>query len=131
MSTAFELNTQPRDVFGTNASRRLRRAERGPAMVYGAGKDNEALLLDHNEIMHNLNIEAFHSAIISLNTTSCPKQEIMREVILGVDAEDDTPEESRFRKKTEKDVAYFEALGKEIGKPVEFNWTLEMPDPEE
>ena len=55
----------------------------------------------------------------------------MREVILGVDAEDDTPEESRFRKKTEKDVAYFEALGKKIGKPVEFNWTLEMPDPEE
>ena len=63
--------------------------------------------------------------------TSDRMQEIMREVILGVDAEDDTPEESRFRKKTEKDVAYFEALGKEIGKPVEFNWTLELPDPEE
>ncbi len=80
MSTAFELNTQPRDVFGTNASRRLRRSERVPAMVYGAGKDNEALLLDHNEIMHNLDIEAFHSAIISLNTTSGPQQVILREV---------------------------------------------------
>ncbi|MED5408961.1 MAG: 50S ribosomal protein L25, partial [Pseudomonadota bacterium] len=80
MSTAFELNTQPRDVFGTNASRRLRRAEQVPAMIYGAGKDNEALLLDHNEIMHNLDIEAFHSAIISLNTTSGPQQVILREV---------------------------------------------------
>ena len=68
MSTAFELNTRPRDVFGTTASRRLRRSERVPAMVYGAGKDNEPLVLDHNEIMQNLGIEAFHSAIMSLNT---------------------------------------------------------------
>ena len=80
MSTAFELNTQPRDAFGTNASRRLRRSEQVPAMVYGAGKDNEALVLDHNEIMQNLGIEAFHSAIISLNTESGAQQVILREV---------------------------------------------------
>ena len=80
MSTAFELNTRPRDVFGTTASRRLRRSERVPAMVYGAGKDNEPLVLDHNEIMRNLEIEAFHSAIISLNTESGVQQVILREV---------------------------------------------------
>ena len=66
MSTDFELNTKPRDVFGTRASRRLRRLDQVPAMIYGADQNNEAVLLDHNEIMRNLGVEAFHSAIISL-----------------------------------------------------------------
>ena len=80
MSTNFELNTKPRDVFGTKASRRLRRLDQVPAMIYGANQNNEAVLLDHHEIMHNLEVEAFHSAIISLNTGSGSQQVILREV---------------------------------------------------
>jgi large subunit ribosomal protein L25 len=49
-------------------------------MVYGAGKKNERLLLDSNEIDRNLGIEAFHSAIISLKTDSVTDQVILREV---------------------------------------------------
>ena len=59
MSTDFELNTKPRDVFGTKASRRLRRLDQVPAMIYGADQNNEAVLLDHNEITRNLGVEAF------------------------------------------------------------------------
>jgi large subunit ribosomal protein L25 len=51
-----------------------------PAMIYGGDQDNEAVLLDHHEIMHNLEVEAFHSAIISLNTGSGSQQVILREV---------------------------------------------------
>jgi len=80
VSTNFELNAKARDVFGTNASRRLRRLEQVPAMIYGGDQDNEAVLLDHHEIMHNLEVEAFHSAIISLNTGSGSQQVILREV---------------------------------------------------
>ena len=80
MSTDFELNAKARDVFGTNASRRLRRLDQVPAMIYGGDQDNEAVLLDHHEIMHNLEVEAFHSAIISLNTGSGSQQVILREV---------------------------------------------------
>ena len=80
MSTNFELNAKARDVFGTNASRRLRRLEQVPAMIYGGDQDNEAVLLDHHEIMHNLEVEAFHSAIISLNSGSGSQQVILREV---------------------------------------------------
>ena len=80
MSTNFELNAKPRDVFGTNASRRLRHLDQVPAMIYGGDQDNEAVLLDHHEIMHNLEVEAFHSAIISLNTGSGSQQVILREV---------------------------------------------------
>ena len=62
--------------------------------------------------------------------TSERMQEIMREVVLGVEvsAEDVLAEEVDFRKDIVKDVKYFTDLGKEIGKPVDFNWTLEMPD---
>ena len=80
MSTNFELNAKARDVFGTNASRRLRHLDQVPAMIYGGDQDNEAVLLDHHEIMHNLEVEAFHSAIISLNTGSGSQQVILREV---------------------------------------------------
>ncbi len=80
MSTNFELNTKPREVFGTTASRRLRRSDQVPAMIYGADQNNEAVLLDHHEIMRNLEVEAFHSAIISLNTESGSQQVVLREV---------------------------------------------------
>ena len=80
MSTNFALNTKPRDVFGTKASRRLRRLDNVPAMIYGADQNNEAVLLDHNEIMRNLEVEAFNSAIISLNTESGSQQVVLREV---------------------------------------------------
>ena len=80
MSANFELNATAREVKGTTASRKLRRGGQVPAMVYGAGKKNQRLLLDSNEISHSLGIEAFHSAIVSLNTESGAEQVILREV---------------------------------------------------
>ena len=80
MSTNFEVNTKPRNVFGTKASRRLRRLDQVPAMIYGADQNNEAVFLDHNEIMRNLEVEAFHSAIISLKSESGSQQVVLREV---------------------------------------------------
>ena len=68
MSANFQLNAVARESKGTSVSRKLRRAGQVPAMVYGAGKDNQQLLLNSNEIKTSLGIEAFHSAIISLNT---------------------------------------------------------------
>ena len=80
MSANFELNAITREVTGTTASRKLRRGGQVPAMVYGAGKKNQRLLLDSNEISHSLGIQAFHSAIVSLNTESGSEQVILREV---------------------------------------------------
>ena len=54
MSSNYVLNVQSRDVFGTGASRRQRRDSHIPAVVYGAGKDNEAVTLDHDQVMHSL-----------------------------------------------------------------------------
>ena len=80
MSANFELNAMARELKGTTASRKLRRGGQVPAMVYGAGKKNQRLLLDSNEISHSLGIQAFHSAIVSLNTESGAEQVILREV---------------------------------------------------
>ena len=80
MSANFQLNAVARESQGTSVSRKLRREGYVPAMVYGAGKDNQQLLLDSNEIKTSLGIEAFHSAIISLKTESGAEQVILREV---------------------------------------------------
>jgi large subunit ribosomal protein L25 len=80
MSSNYELSTQGRDSFGTGASRRQRRENLVPAVVYGAGKDNESVMLDHDQVMHSLEKEAFHSAIIDLKTDKGSQQVILREV---------------------------------------------------
>ena len=58
MSANFQLNAVARESKGTSVSRKLRRAGQVPAMVYGAGKDNQQLLLNSNEIKNNLNIDS-------------------------------------------------------------------------
>ena len=80
MSANFELRAVSRTEKGTNISRKLRREGQVPAVVYGAGKGSQKILLDSNEISKNLGVEAFHSAVISLNTDSGEEQVILREV---------------------------------------------------
>lgn len=62
----FEITAQKRNDQGTGASRRLRRAGKVPAIVYGAGKDAQAIEVDHNAMFLNLRKEAFHSSVLTL-----------------------------------------------------------------
>jgi large subunit ribosomal protein L25 len=80
MSTDYQINAEPRTESGKAASRRFRREGKIPAVVYGAGKDNVSLLLDHHEIFHNLETEGFHSAIIKINIGKKTEQAILRAV---------------------------------------------------
>ena len=80
MSSNYELDARLREAFGTNASRRQRHDKQVPAVVYGAGKGNESLMLDHHQVMNSLGKEAFHSAIIDLKTDAGSQQVILREV---------------------------------------------------
>ena len=54
MAISFELNAEPRSDMGKGASRRLRRAGKVPAIIYGGSKDPEALTLSHNEVFRSL-----------------------------------------------------------------------------
>lgn len=80
MSTQYTIQAFPRSTTGKSASREYRRKEQVPAVVYGANKDNENLLLNHNEIMHNLETEGFQSAIIDIKTDRGSQQAIIRDV---------------------------------------------------
>ena len=80
MSTQYQIHAQPRTGKGTAASRAIRRAGQVPAVLYGAGKDNQNLLLNHNELRRNLETEGFQSAIIEIKTDNGTEQAILRDV---------------------------------------------------
>jgi len=80
MSTQFELTAETRSGTGTSDSRRFRRGGKLPAIIYGAGKGNQNLLLDQLELLRNLETEAFHSAIIAIKTDNGTEQAILRDV---------------------------------------------------
>lgn len=80
MSTNYEIQAFPRTGKGKSASRGYRRNEQVPAVIYGASKDNENVLLNHNEIKHNLEAEGFQSAIIDIKTDKGKQQAIIRDV---------------------------------------------------
>lgn len=80
MSNQFEIQAQARDLNGTADSRRLRQTGRIPAVLYGAGKDNEHVTLNHDEMFHNLEKEGFTASILALNTDAGTQRVILRDV---------------------------------------------------
>ena len=67
MSANFIVEAEVRAGSGTAASRRSRRAGQVPVVVYGGGEDEQYLLVDHNKILLQLDVEAFHSALVQLH----------------------------------------------------------------
>jgi large subunit ribosomal protein L25 len=63
----MEFKAQNRVDQGTGASRRLRRADKVPAIVYGGTAAPQAIELDHNEIYLALRKEAFHASVLTLD----------------------------------------------------------------
>lgn len=80
MSDQFELRVEPRETAGTGAMRRLRRAGKVPGVLYGGGRDNLSVQLEHDQVMHSLEVEAFHSAIIMLRYGEIEQRVILRDV---------------------------------------------------
>ncbi len=58
---AFERQAQ-----GTGASRRMRRADKVPGIVYGAEQQPQLIELDHNALYHAMKKEQFHSSVLEL-----------------------------------------------------------------
>ena len=76
----MEFNATPRSVQGTSASRRLRRASRVPAIVYGGKEQPVNVELDHNEIYHALRKEQFHASILQMQLEGKSHQVLLRSV---------------------------------------------------
>ena len=63
---SIEINAVKRDVKGTGASRRLRRAGSVPGVVYGGGKDAVTLEINGKELFLQFRHEAFHASVLTL-----------------------------------------------------------------
>ncbi len=60
--------------------RRLRRDGKVPGVLYGGGRDNLSVQLEHDQVMHSLEVESFHSAIIMLRYGEIEQRVILRDV---------------------------------------------------
>ena len=76
----IEINAALREKQGTGPSRRLRRAARVPAILYGAAKTAQSIELDHNELFHKLKLEAFHASILNMKLNRADEQVLLRDV---------------------------------------------------
>ena len=76
---SIEMNVKKRDAQGTGASRRLRRADQVPAIIYGGDKPATPITLDHNEIFHALRKEAFHASVLTLNVEGTKETVLLRD----------------------------------------------------
>jgi large subunit ribosomal protein L25 len=80
MKESFVVAAEPRADQGKGASRRLRRAGKLPAIVYGGKKEPQALIVDHNELWKALKHEAFYSKILTLKVGSETEQVVLKDL---------------------------------------------------
>ncbi|MGK0375708.1 MAG: large subunit ribosomal protein L25 [Arenicella sp.] len=80
MSANFIVEAEVRTGSGTAASRRARRNGQVPVVVYGGGEDEQYLLVDHNKMFLQLEVEAFHSALVQLHVGDDLQRAILRAV---------------------------------------------------
>ena len=76
----MEFNATSRSVQGSSASRRLRRAGRVPAIVYGGSEQALNIELDHNEIFHALRKEQFHASVLDMKLEGKTHSVLLRNV---------------------------------------------------
>jgi len=80
MSKIYEVPAELREDVGKGASRRLRHADKVPAVVYGGTRPPVNLMLDHAFILHAADDEAFHSSVLQLNADGRQQNVVLRDL---------------------------------------------------
>lgn len=80
MQDEFVVNAELRTDSGKGASRRLRRADMVPGIVYGAGKDPQSISVSANELCQHLDHESFYSHILDLKLAGKSQQVILKDL---------------------------------------------------
>lgn len=76
----FILNAELREDQGKGASRRLRHANQVPGIIYGAGEEAVAIKVNHNELFHHLENEAFYSHILTIKIGKKSEKGILKDL---------------------------------------------------
>ena len=77
MSEFTSLTAEIRQDVGKGASRRLRHAGFIPAVIYGGEKDPVALTMEHREVLHAAENEAFFSSILEIKVGDGRTQQVI------------------------------------------------------
>lgn len=80
MRTSFEVAADSRAAQGKGASRRLRRAGKVPAILYGGKGEAQNITLDQQNLMTLVDKEKFYSSIISLKIDGKPQPALVKDV---------------------------------------------------
>ena len=81
-SNNFIVEAKLRTGSGTAASRRARREGFVPCVVYGGGEEDQYILVEHNKIIHQLEVEAFHSSLVKIDLNGDQQRAVLRDVQL-------------------------------------------------
>jgi large subunit ribosomal protein L25 len=76
----FNIKATVRTDKGKGASRRLRHADKVPAILYGGKGEPVALELDHNKVNNMADFEAFYSHILTLEFDGKKHQAILKDM---------------------------------------------------
>ncbi|GAA5219195.1 50S ribosomal protein L25/general stress protein Ctc [Corallincola platygyrae] len=80
MSDIYTLDAEIRTDLGKGASRRLRHADKVPAVLYGGDKEAVSLTLDHNKVIKASENEGFYSHILTLNIGGEKVEALLKDV---------------------------------------------------
>ncbi len=80
MSVDFSIDAQARADMGKGASRRLSHQGMVPGIVYGASKDPQAIMLDHNKVIQHIEHEAFFSHILDLTIDGNTEKVVLKDM---------------------------------------------------
>ena len=81
MSDDIQVQATSRSVLGKGASRRLRRENLVPGILYGADEDPQPINLKHNEVLKHLENDQFYSNLIMVSVDG---KEAVRSVLRDV-----------------------------------------------
>lgn len=80
MANEYSLQVEGRSEQGKGASRRLRRENKVPAIIYGGGKDPQSVTIMHNELIRKLEEESFYSQVLTLHFADKKEKVILRDL---------------------------------------------------
>jgi large subunit ribosomal protein L25 len=80
MRITYQVGADSRHDQGKGASRRLRRAGKVPAVLYGGHGQPQNIVLDHQQLLTLIDKEQFYSSIISVNVEKQGQAAIVRDV---------------------------------------------------
>ncbi len=80
MRISFTFGADIRAMQGKGASRRLRHAGKVPAILYGAHKDAQPLILDQQNLLTMIADERFYSSIVRLKIGEATQEAIIKDV---------------------------------------------------